>query len=67
MKKTKWILSALMALALGVAALGVNGCKSGHEHSSGHMHQYTCSMHPEVVLDKPGTCPKCGMNLSEKH
>ncbi len=24
---------------------------------------YTCVMHPEVVSDKPGKCPKCGMNL----
>ncbi len=24
---------------------------------------YTCPMHPEVVQDKPGNCPKCGMNL----
>ncbi len=24
---------------------------------------YTCSMHPEVIQDKPGKCPKCGMNL----
>jgi Ni,Fe-hydrogenase III large subunit len=25
--------------------------------------EYTCSMHPEVVQDEPGTCPKCGMDL----
>ena len=25
--------------------------------------KYTCTMHPEVVLDKPGKCPKCGMKL----
>src|SRR5688572_7255986 len=29
-----------------------------HEH-----HQYTCPMHPEVIKDAPGRCPKCGMNL----
>ena len=25
--------------------------------------QYTCPMHPEVVKDGPGSCPKCGMAL----
>ncbi|RUY47415.1 YHS domain-containing protein, partial [Mesorhizobium sp. M7A.F.Ca.CA.001.13.2.1] len=25
--------------------------------------QYTCPMHPEIVRDKPGSCPKCGMAL----
>ncbi len=25
--------------------------------------QYTCPMHPEVIRDKPGSCPKCGMAL----
>ncbi|KKS01762.1 MAG: hypothetical protein UU53_C0008G0021 [Candidatus Curtissbacteria bacterium GW2011_GWC2_41_21] len=24
---------------------------------------YSCPMHPEVKSDKPGHCPKCGMNL----
>ena len=24
---------------------------------------YTCPMHPEIHADKPGKCPKCGMNL----
>ena len=25
--------------------------------------QYTCPMHPEVLRDAPGDCPKCGMAL----
>ncbi|WP_251040439.1 multicopper oxidase domain-containing protein [Chryseobacterium sp. ISL-6] len=27
---------------------------------------YSCPMHPEVISDKPGKCPKCGMDLVEK-
>ncbi|MCR4324803.1 MAG: copper-translocating P-type ATPase [Candidatus Curtissbacteria bacterium] len=27
------------------------------------MTHYTCPMHPEVSLEKPSRCPKCGMNL----
>ena len=27
---------------------------------------YTCPMHPEVTSDKPGRCPKCGMELVPK-
>ncbi len=25
--------------------------------------KYTCPMHPQIVQDKPGTCPICGMDL----
>ena len=24
---------------------------------------YTCSMHPEILQDEPGSCPICGMDL----
>lgn len=27
---------------------------------------YSCPMHPEVVSEKPGSCPKCGMPLTAK-
>jgi Cu+-exporting ATPase len=41
-------------------------------HSCGAVHakpavaagpSYTCPMHPEIVRDRPGSCPKCGMAL----
>lgn len=28
--------------------------------------EYFCPMHPEVVQDHPGTCPKCGMALEAR-
>ena len=51
--------------------------ESGQEESGHHEHgpqegtaataagdaRYTCPMHPEVVQDRPGSCPKCGMAL----
>lgn len=31
-----------------------------------HVKQYTCPMDTDVVTNKPGVCPKCGMDLVEK-
>ncbi|MEO8724478.1 MAG: HAD-IC family P-type ATPase, partial [Acidobacteriaceae bacterium] len=28
--------------------------------------EYSCPMHPEVVSDRPGACPKCGMALEPR-
>jgi Cu+-exporting ATPase len=36
---------------------------SGHSHGSHG--DYTCPMHPEVRLEGPGDCPKCGMALEK--
>ncbi len=45
-------------------------CKNNGGHSKHDMEMpkevYTCTMHPEVVSDKPGKCPKCGMVLVKK-
>ena len=48
---TKLILSTLTLLAI-TAAIAASAAQ-----------KYTCPMHPEVVLDAPGECPKCGMTL----
>ena len=34
--------------------------------NTGATKTYTCSMHPELISDKPGKCPKCGMELIQK-
>ena len=28
--------------------------------------EYVCPMHPEIIRDKPGSCPKCGMALEPR-
>ena len=38
--------------------------KAGKVDTAQHEQFYTCSMHPDVVSNQPGKCPKCGMQLS---
>ncbi|WP_420406491.1 heavy metal translocating P-type ATPase [Hoeflea sp.] len=38
-----------------------NAAKVGKRAPQGT--QWTCPMHPEIVRDEPGACPKCGMAL----
>ncbi|MFH0920301.1 MAG: efflux RND transporter periplasmic adaptor subunit [Fibrobacterota bacterium] len=35
-------------------------------HTAQKKQLYTCPMHPEIIRDKPGDCPKCGMALVPK-
>lgn len=43
----------------------VLGCKNEPKHPLGHEGDwyYTCSMHPSVVSNSPGSCPICNMSL----
>jgi hypothetical protein len=62
----------------GIASLAWAGCSGSSQNDTpaqstnqttqkkGQTVSYTCPMHPEVVQDKPGDCPKCGMKLVEK-
>jgi hypothetical protein len=67
MKINRWFNVTLVLIVLGVGAVAFVGCSSDHAAAkSEKAAQYTCPMHPEVVKDQPGDCPKCGMKLVEK-
>ncbi len=46
-----------------IRAIDPNRPHGEHEHEKSKRQKYTCPMHPEVVMDHPGNCPKCGMKL----
>jgi Heavy metal binding domain len=48
-------------LLLTVSALAILASLEAATESAAQ--KYTCVMHPEVVMDAPGNCPKCGMPL----
>ncbi|MEO7488176.1 MAG: efflux RND transporter periplasmic adaptor subunit [Ferruginibacter sp.] len=46
-----------------VVALSANQHQAG---DSATADVYTCSMHPQIIRDKPGKCPICSMDLVKK-
>ena len=69
MKKTIIAIAVLLAVNTGAFA-------QAHQHDSTNTHKmttsktktsagtkYTCTMHPDVVMDKPGKYPKCNMDM----
>jgi hypothetical protein len=57
--------SVLLFMGLAVAQTG-NTSPDNKKDPINTGISYTCPMHPEITSDKPGTCPKCGMDLVQK-
>ena len=70
----------IITLSAVVIALGFCACNSSNSNQAGNPSQnfkldttklkngetfYQCEMNPEVISDKPGTCPTCGMELEK--
>lgn len=65
-KQSAKIIYVLMLLSI----ISFTSCKTKnaeqHAHTTEQEHvYYTCSMHPQVMQEKPGKCPICGMQLIE--
>ncbi len=54
----------ILSISLFIAAPALFAqTKAGKEDTTKHTTLYSCPMHPDVTSDKPGKCPKCGMDL----
>ena len=70
-KNKKALLALLMALVIG-GTLGwlvkpspnhLDTEMAVHDHDESTDEVWTCSMHPQIRLSEPGSCPICGMDL----
>lgn len=70
--KTKILTTVLALIISSTMAFAQNKTKSDKEQSKSTKTEmqknsvnYSCPMHSDVNSDKPGKCPKCGMDLKE--
>ena len=67
-KKTKIAaasFSIILILAAGFCVYANFITKETKQQSGAEV--YTCPMHPQIISDRPGSCPICGMDLVKKN
>ncbi|MGV8946305.1 MAG: heavy metal-binding domain-containing protein [Lutibacter sp.] len=63
--KTKILIAVLSIGLFSTSTLKAQRTKQTHIKYEQIGVTYTCPMHADVKSDKPGTCPKCGMELKK--
>ena len=63
MRSFKMLMMAALTI-LSVSVFAQDTAK--HKMKMEMMTSYSCPMHPDITSDKPGKCPKCGMDLIDK-
>jgi Cu(I)/Ag(I) efflux system membrane fusion protein len=67
MTRNKKLVLALVALLATAGVATAVLLYRGRAAHSGHAEvEYFCPMHPQIVRDKPGECPICGMKLEKR-
>src|SRR5437773_1753805 len=65
-----FVCALTLATRVQIGAIDLNRPLHEHDYEQeqeyGKTQKYTCPMHPEVITDHPGNCPKCGMTLVPK-
>jgi Cu(I)/Ag(I) efflux system membrane fusion protein/cobalt-zinc-cadmium efflux system membrane fusion protein len=65
--KNKKIIIGIIAFIIIIVPLYLFVLDPGgddHTHTTADGQLYTCGMHPEIILDEPGICPICEMDLT---
>ena len=55
-----------IALLLAALLIGCSTKENNEKGSTLAKEYWTCTMHPQVHMDRPGACPICGMDLIKK-
>lgn len=65
----RYLKYGLVVIVLSIIGLAIYffATKSNEPLENQHQKElYTCPMHPQIIRDKPGNCPICGMALVKK-
>jgi Cu(I)/Ag(I) efflux system membrane fusion protein len=60
------LVTCLLALGASLVIVSCRNKKTVSIQATEKKQLWTCSMHPEIISDRPGTCPICGMELVKK-